>query len=200
MDSFTYLGTKISKDGNSLTEIEERLKKERRTFGSLNNIWKSSKIAVKTKIRFFKSNVLSVLLYGSETWKDTESISKKLDVFQNKCLRRILKIFWPNKISNQNLLQKTGLDPISQTVLKRRWRWLGHIYRMEDSALPKVALKWTPQGCRKRGRPMQTWRRTVDREVTERGLTWGQIKKLAADRDGWRSRVNLMCPRHNEDK
>ena len=69
--------------------------KASQAFASLRSTWRSNNISQKTKIRFFKSNVLSTLLYGAESWKMTKTISHKLEVFQNKCLRRILRIYWP---------------------------------------------------------------------------------------------------------
>ena len=66
-----------------------------------------------------------------------------LDVFQNKCLRRILHIFWPNKITNAELHERTGMLPISLEVKKRRWRWIGHVNRMPPASIPRVAMRWT---------------------------------------------------------
>ena len=70
--------------------------------------------------------------------------SRKLKVFQNRCLRRILKIFWPNTISNRDLHARTSTDPIEQLVQQRRWRYIGHTLRKEPTALPRVAHCWTP--------------------------------------------------------
>ena len=80
VDEFTYLGSKVSTDGDSGKDVQARLAKANQAFGSLNAVWKSKQLRVKTKIRIFKSNVLSVLLYGSECWKMTKEICKKLDI------------------------------------------------------------------------------------------------------------------------
>ena len=122
-------------------------------------------------MRFFKSNVLSTLLYGAESCKMTKTISHKLEVFQNKCLRRILRIYWPQTISNYELRRRTGTEPITQQVRRKRWKWTGHVLRMPPAALPRVALRWTPDGRRKRGRPKETWRRTVEKEMKENSWT-----------------------------
>ena len=115
---FTYLGAKVTKDGNTEAEIKTRINKARGAFAALKNIWKTKMISRKTKIRIFKSNVLSVLLYAAESWKVTKGICHMLEVFQNKCLRRILHIFWPNKITNAELHDRTGMLPISLEVKK----------------------------------------------------------------------------------
>ena len=116
-------------------------------------------IIQKTKIRFFNSNVLSTPLCGSESWKMTRTINHKLEVFQNRCLRRFLRIYWPHTISNYELHgRRTGTEPITQHVQQRRWKWIGHVLCMPPAALPRIALRWTPGGHRKRGRPKETWR------------------------------------------
>ena len=117
---FTYLGAKVTKDGNTEAEIKTRINKARGAFAALKNIWKTKMISKKTKIRIFKSNVLSVLLYAAESWKVTKGICHMLEVFQNKCLRRIVHIFWPNKITNAELHDRTGMLPISLEVKKKK--------------------------------------------------------------------------------
>ena len=91
VDYLTYLGSKVSTTGDG-EEILVRISKASQAFASLRGTWRSKNINQKTKIRFFKSNVLSTLLYAAESWKMTKTISHKLEVFQNKCLRRILRI------------------------------------------------------------------------------------------------------------
>ena len=90
---FAYLGSKMTTDGDCDQEINARITKENQFFAMLKTVWRSTSLSIYTKIRIFKSNVLSVLLYGSECWKTTAAIEQKLEVFQIKCLRRILQIF-----------------------------------------------------------------------------------------------------------
>ena len=201
VSEFVYLGSKVTNDGNSEEDVNTRLSKARGAFAALRNIWKSPKLSSTTKIRLFKSNVLAVLLYGSESWKVTKAVCDKLDVFQGKCLRRILRIFWPNKITNEELHRRTNTTPLSIVVKKRRWRWIGHVLRMEEMAIPKVAMRWTPIGKRSRGRPKETWRRSVEKEMKNEHWSWGQVQTWARDRTQWRSLVAALCAdvRHEED-
>jgi endonuclease/exonuclease/phosphatase family metal-dependent hydrolase len=187
VEEFSYLGSKVTTDGDCAREISTRISKANQAFAMLKPIWRTTSLSVHTKIRIFNSNVLSVLLYGSECWKTTATIERKLEVFQTKCLRRIMKIFWPNMISNEELWHRAGASSIAETIATRRWRWLGHVCRMPPDSLPRVALRWTPQGKRNRGRPKETWRRTVERELKSRGLTLQTAPTIAADRQKWRS-------------
>ncbi|KAK2176593.1 hypothetical protein NP493_653g01033 [Ridgeia piscesae] len=112
----------------------------------------------------------------------------KIDAFHNRCLRKICRIFWPNKIYS------AGLE-----IKRRRIRWLGHVLRMPQDSIPKVALRWTPPGKRKRGRPKMTWRQSVMAELKEMGLSWGEAQASAKDRTLWRSIVVALCPTGDEE-
>ena len=200
VDEFTYLGSIVTTDGDCTREINMRISKAGQAFAMLKTVWRSQQLSTHTKIRIFKSNVLSVLLYGSECWKTTTTIEKKLDVFQTKCLRRILQIFWPNRITNEEVYERTSTEPISMTLKKRRWKWLGHVCRMNTSSITRIALRWTPQGKRNRGRPRETWRRTIEKELKSQNLTLQTAPQAAADRDAWRSLVRaLSTTRRTED-
>jgi hypothetical protein len=73
----------------------------------MKKIWKSNILSLKHKLRIFNTNVESILLYGCETRKTNKNIVNKLQVFVNKCLKCILRIWWANKISNEQLSQRT---------------------------------------------------------------------------------------------
>ena len=183
----------MSNTGDGEVEIRARLAKASQAFASLRSTWKARNISQKTKLRIFRSNVVSTLLYGSESWKMTKTISHKLDVFQNRCLRRILRIHWPNTITNEELHRRTRSEPITIQVQRRRWRWIGHVLRQQTTAISRVALRWTPDGQRKRGRPKETWRRTVEREMKEKGWTWSHLERISASRHQWRALVEALC-------
>jgi hypothetical protein len=132
--------------------------------------------------------VKSVLLYGYETWFVTKEIQRKIQTFVNRCLRYILRIWWPNIISNKNLWKVTGKYDINVEIRKRKFRWIGHTLRKEDGKIPKAALLWNPQGNRKRARPRNSWRRSV---IKEAGRSWNELRFLAADRQKFRLIDNL---------
>lgn len=105
---FTYLGSVVTSDGGADEDVKSRIGKARQAFNTLRPVWNSTSISTKTKLQIFTTNVKSVLLYGSETWRVTRSISNKLQTFINKCLRRILKIYWPEKSATGNFGQEQG--------------------------------------------------------------------------------------------
>ena len=195
VESFVYLGSTVDIQGGTDADVRTRVGKARMAFQQLRNVWVSRHLSKKLKIRIFNTMVKPVLLYGSETWRTTATNIKNIQSFINKCLRRILGVHWPEKISNLNLWQQTRQKPVEQEILQRRWRWIGHTLRKPTSSTTRHALIWNPQGKRKRGRPRNTWRRDLEADTKELGLTWGRLERLAQDRDAWRTLVGGLCPR-----
>jgi hypothetical protein len=95
----------------------------------LNPLWRSNLYSKTTTIGICNSNVMALLLYGAEMWKLNDYNIARLETFQRKCLRRILGIFWPTKISNHELYCKFKTSPVGEIIKCRRCRWLGHTLR-----------------------------------------------------------------------
>jgi hypothetical protein len=150
---FVYLGSIIDNTGGTEADIATHTRKAQAAFSMLSKIWKSAAYSMQTKFRIFNTNVKAVLLYGCETWKNSRSITAKLQVFSNKCLRKFLRIFWPDQISKSALWKRTNQPRIDLQVKKRKWGWLGHTLRKSSVDLTRQALEWNPQGKRRTGRP-----------------------------------------------
>ena len=146
----------MSKDGGADDDIRSRINKARHAFRTLRPIWQSSALSLHNKIRIFNTNVKSVMLYGSETWRTTKTNRNKLQTFVNRCLRNILHIRWPEIISNENLWYGTKQTPIVEEIKKRKWGWIGHTLRKPPQNITRQALDWNPQGKRNVGKPRQT--------------------------------------------
>ena len=95
VEFFVYLGTD--------RDVTARIGKARAALVMLKNIWASGGISMRTKLRIFNSNVKSILLYGCETWRTTQTMQRKIQTFFNTYLRRIYKIQWQEKIRNEDL-------------------------------------------------------------------------------------------------
>ena len=75
-------------------------------------------------------------------------------------------------------------------LARHKFRWIGHTLRKEDGEIPKAALLWNPQGNRKRGRPRNSWRRSIMKEV---GRIWNELRFLAVDRRKWKGLIDNLC-------
>ena len=200
MEEIVYLGSKISKTGGTEEDIRARVNRARCAFTVLRPIWKSSAISITTKIRIFNSNVKAVLLYGAETWRVSKASTAKIQTFMNRCLRQILKLRWQDKVPNIELWRKARQEPIGVQIRRRKWRWVGHTLRKAHTNVTRQALEWNPQGKRKRGRPRQTWRRSLLEELKPIGMSWEMSKLIAEDRKKWKEMVEALCSiRSKED-
>lgn len=191
VDSFTYLGSEVNKLGGAAEDLRKRIGKARSAYYRLSKVWKNTNIFTRTKIKILMSNVVSVLLYGSESWRMTKGDEAMLDVILHRWLRRILRIDWSLHVTNEEVRRRAGVNGIlSQTVRKRRWGFIGHTLRRDRKDHARTALTWTPEGRRKRGRPKETYRRTVEKEMKQMGYnSWAAVTAAAQDRAAWRGIV-----------
>ena len=126
-----------------------------------------------------------------------KSDMKKLNVFHNQCLIR--GMFWPEVISNEELYKKTSSSTVVDQIRYRHMRWLGHVFRMGHQLIPRVALRWTPIGRSKPGRPKITRRRTIISEFKQLDLTKGEAQHLAHNRHKWSRLILALCPTRDEE-
>uniref|UniRef100_A0A8D9ADY8 Craniofacial development protein 2 n=1 Tax=Cacopsylla melanoneura TaxID=428564 RepID=A0A8D9ADY8_9HEMI len=193
VQQFQYLGSIVTETGGTDEDVLQRIKKAKAAFAQLRPIWRSHQLRRHTKLKIFETNVKSVLLYGCQTWKVSQKITGQLQVFINRCLRNILNIYWPKTISNEDLWSTCHQTPVDLTIKQRKYGWIGHTLRRQNT-IPKEALEWNPQGKRRVGRPRNTWRRTIEKEIAEEGKSWGEIKSMAQNRVRWRSFVEALRP------
>ena len=106
---------------------------------------------------------------------------------------RNIRTYLPIVITNEEVRKIANVEKLSQQIKQRRWKYIGHILRKNNTCNERIALRWTPDGRRNRGRPKTTWRRTVEKERGTMGFsTWNAAAAAAKDRDEWRRLVN--CP------
>jgi len=96
-------------------------------------------------------------------------------------------------MSNVELWKPTDQESAEVLFKRRRWTWIGHTFRKPRDNITRRALQWNPQGQRNRGRPKNTWRRGVEQEMNEAGVTWGSLVAAAQDRVKWKQFVGGLC-------
>ncbi|VDO53665.1 unnamed protein product [Schistosoma margrebowiei] len=177
-------------DGSD-ADIKARIGKARAALLQLRNIWNSKQLSTKTKVRIFNTNVETVLLYGTESWRTTKAIIQKIQVFINSCLRKTLQIRWPDTISNNVMWERTNKIRAEEEIRKKRWKWIRHTLRKAPNCVTRQALTWNPQGQKRRGRPKNTLRREM--EIDIRHKNWTELEKKAKDSVSWRMLVGGLC-------
>ncbi|CAH1239030.1 Hypp5694 [Branchiostoma lanceolatum] len=196
VENFTYLGSSINSRGDMDKELDCRIGKASAAFNQLGKIWASKKLSLKTKLRFYNSNVLSTLLYGCETWPLKSSQERQLNGFDSKCLRKILGIRWDDFTTNREIQVRTNQQQVSATICKRRLSWLSHATRLAPDRLANQVLDWNPQGKRRRGRPRMNYRQTIERDLRAANLNWKDVRRMAADRACWANLTASCVGRH----
>ncbi|VDO54323.1 unnamed protein product [Schistosoma margrebowiei] len=138
--TFTYLCSII--DGHSVSDadVKVRIGRAKAAYLQLRNIWNSKQLSTNTKVRIFNTNVETVLLYASETWRTTKAIIQMIQVFINSCLRKILQIRWPDNISNNALWERLNQFLVEEEIMKKRWKWIGHTLRKAPNCVTRQAL------------------------------------------------------------
>ncbi|VDO57331.1 unnamed protein product [Schistosoma margrebowiei] len=155
--TFTYLGSIIDEHGGSDADEKVRIVKSRAVYLQLKDIRNSKQLSTNTKVIIFNTNVKTVLLYGAETWRTTNAIIQKLQVFYtNNCLRKILRIRWTDTISSNLLLERTNQIPVEEEIRKKRWKWIGQTLRKVPNCVTRQALTWNLEGQRRRGDDQRT--------------------------------------------
>ena len=129
----------ITNDGSSPRDITSRIAKAPSTMCRLSNpLFRKHRISIRTNINMYRAMVVSVLLYGSEAWVTTLADRRRLDVFDMRCQRRFLRVFWRPHVSNQSIRERTKQPTASSLLRQRRLRWLGHLHRMPPSLPPSL--------------------------------------------------------------
>ena len=95
-------------------------------------------------MQFYNACVMSTLLYGAECWTLKDKDENRLDAFDMRCQRKILKIRWSQYVTNIDIRKKTNQPQLSSVIKKHRLQWFGHLQRMDVTRLPLKLYRWTP--------------------------------------------------------
>ena len=194
---FKYLGATLTKDGTSSSELRIRTAMATAAMARLHPIWKSN-ISFRSKHRLYKSLVCSIFLYGCESWTLLAEEERRIQAFENKCLRRLLRISYKDHKTNDFVWDSvSGLagpqEPLLSIVKRRKLKWFGHVTRHDS--LCKTVMQGTVEGGRSKGRPRKNWMDNI-KEWT--GLDTPTLLEQTNNRHGWRtlsSSAALRSPR-----
>jgi len=132
--------------------------------------------------------VLTTLLYGCETWTLYRRSIRRLDQFHLRCLRKIARVKWRDRISNTDVLNTCGIMGIEAFLLKAQLRWVGHIMRMPDSRIPKqVFLGQLASGKRLQCGPVLRYKDALMVNLKQCGIDPSALGDVTQDRSAWRT-------------
>lgn len=188
-----YLGSVVTEKAETITDIKTRVALAKSSFTRMKSTLTSRKIAMNTKIRLLKSYIWSVLLYGCEAWTLSKRAVKLIDGAEMWFYRRMLKIKWSDKISNESVLRKVNVKKnLVNSVRKIQLEFVGHILR--EKGIEWYCVSGKIEGKRSRGRPRSTLINCVIKEVNLKNFQ--ELSKLVIDREKWRSLIADVCFKH----
>ena len=196
---FKYLGSIITDDGDVEIDVRSRIGQATSVFKRMDKVWKSSKISLKIKIQLCYSIVLSTAIYACETWKTSSKINQKLNTFHQRCLRKIMKITYLDRVTNEEVLARSGCRKLTEIITERRMKMAGHILRRPDTRHSKYVLSWNIEGKRKKGRPKRTWRKTFQEDLERVNISINDAENTARDRQRWRQLAAQCAMSHRRN-
>ena len=148
---FIFLGSKITADVYCSHKIKRCLHLERKVMTNLDSIFKSRDITLPTKVHLVKAMVFPVVTYGCQCWTIKKAEYQRIDAFELWCLRRLLRIPWTARRSNQSILKEISPDySLEGLMLKLKVQYFGHLMQRADS-LEKTLILGKIEGRRRRG-------------------------------------------------
>ena len=189
---FKYLGAFCSADGTNFKELSSRIGRASASFRELDKVWRDRNINLDTKMKFYAACVLSTLLYACKCWILTERDKARLDAFDMRCQRKILRDVWSEHNTNSSIISRTKQPQLTVVIRKHRLQWFGRLQRMDMDRIPKKLYVWKPSPWKTKSWPTEDFLASSPPERHQQNglLVCRRGGGAARERIMWRYRSN----------